>query len=794
MSKSLSLVIAASLAVCISCAKQEVQSGGQAPDGIRQGDFDYIMAVGPDAKTRTTVSNGTKVLWTDADAIGMYAGGAEKTAVFSTTLEEPSAQARFGRQSSDKPVQADDGCYYAVYPSTALVQWSVPEDGASTPSPFCTVDVPKLQTAEPGAWDKKAAILVASSETNTLAFKHAVAYLRFEVTAQTGSFVTVRGLSNNSEMLSDSKAGVKFLASNAVEVVPGSSAVDYVTLQNTEAGTAFAEGSYYMAVLPGVYSKGLTLRFIDAAGDVADKSTGAVTLNPGEVADWGPIPELSFAPTATPLEKCTLYTENNENIGVVFWVNPRKPEEGKIVSGEAKFLKWHVSTEYFSDAENFDTSDSQANFDYVTAWADYKANKEKYQAVYFCDTLRGGGWRLPSKDELDDIYKAWTGYDGQLVGNTAYQTTETGKVAAAKFDGLLSQCVENSRIAMEATTWYWSGQGDLSNQKIRRNKVSSNYSAGSARATGENWVRCVRDVGGSGGSGGSGNQTPDNKTKVSLVGDSITTYEGTLVTYFSDSENGGAYYPQGTVTSVTDQYWYKLINNKMGDAVRDVNNSLRGSMVTRRQETGYDGKDFSARVAAYGLGNPNVVLIHGATNDCTKHSATYAYRPGLYRADLLLSDSFLAQSFTDDNRFVGNSAYDSEPYKGMAPASLPSNDEFNAVFTTAEAATTWAGIQALEDRSFIHAYVKLLNMIHFKHPSAKVVMIIPDCITQRCWQSLKKIGDHYGEKYGYKYVDFYIDGNSNPNISKVSGVHPDGAGFTYMADQIYSLTEDYIDP
>ena len=767
MSKSLSLVIAASLAVCTSCAKQEVQPGGQAPDGIRQGDFDYITAVGPDAKTRTTVSNGTKVLWTDADAIGMYAGGAEKTAVFSTTLEEPSAQARFGRQSSDKPVQADDGCYYAVYPSTALVQWSVPEDGASTPSPFCTVDVPKLQTAEPGAWDKKAAILVASSETNTLAFKHAVAYLRFEVTAQTGSFVTVRGLSNNSEMLADSKAGVKFLASNAVEVVPGSSAVDYVTLQNTEAGTAFAEGSYYIAVLPGVYSKGLTLRFIDAVGDVADKSTGAVTLNPGEVADWGPIPELSFAPTATPLEKCTLYTENNENIGVVFWVNPRKPEEGKIVSGEAKFLKWHVSTEYFSDAENFDTSDSQANFDYVTAWADYKANKEKYQAVYFCDTLRGGGWRLPSKDELDDIYKAWTGYDGQLVGNTAYQTTETGKVAAAKFDGLLSQCVENSRIAMEATTWYWSGQGDLSNQKIRRNKVSSNYSAGSARATGENWVRCVRDVGGS---GGSGNQTPDNKTKVSLVGDSITTYEGTLVTYFSDSENGGAYYPQGTVTSVTDQYWYKLINNKMSDAVLAANNSLRGSMVTRRVETGYEGKDYSARVATYGLGNPDLVLIHGGTNDCTKHSATYAPRPGLYRGDL----------------------YPPE-LSGMT-ADLPTDEQFEEVFTTAEAADTWEKVLALEDRFYIHAYVKLLNMIHFKHPGARVVMIIPDCITKRCWQALTKIGNHYGQKYGYKYVDFYIDGNSNPAMSKVSGPHPDGAGFTYMADKIYQELGTYIDP
>ena len=64
--------------------------------------------------------------------------------------------------------------------------------------------------------------------------------------------------------------------------------------------------------------------------------------------------------------------------------------------------------------------------------------------------------------------------------------------------------------------------------------------------------------------------------RVSLVGDSITTFEGTLVTNFPDSENGGAYYPTGNVTSVENQYWHKLIYKKMSNAVLEVNNSLRG--------------------------------------------------------------------------------------------------------------------------------------------------------------------------------------------------------------------------
>ena len=281
--------------------------------------------------------------------------------------------------------------------------------------------------------------------------------------------------------------------------------------------------------------------------------------------------------------------------------------------------------------------------------------------------------------------------------------------------------------------------------------------------------------------------------RVSIVGDSISTFEGTLVTNF-DAENGGAYYPiyeNGVpvkVTSVTEQYWYKIINNKMSNAVFDVNNSLRGSMVVRRTQENYLNCDYSARVALYGLGNPNVVFIHGGTNDCTTHNDAYVYRPGMYRADMLLTDSFLRDSF--DAGFVNNPAYNEEPYKGMAPTNFPTDAEFSAVYQAAEEADTWDEVLALEDRSFIHAYVKLLNMIHFKHPRAKVVMLIGDALTKRAQEAILKIAEHYEALYGYKCVNFFGKGES---ISKASGVHPDGAGFTYMADTIFEQVGDYIE-
>ena len=82
-------------------------------------------------------------------------------------------------------------------------------------------------------------------------------------------------------------------------------------------------------------------------------------------------------------------------------------------------------------------------------------------------------------------------------------------------------------------------------------------------------------------------------------------------------------------------------------------------------------------------------------------------------------------------------------------------------------------------------------MIHFKHPNAKVVMIIGDALTKRAQQAILEIADHYGKLYGYKCVNFFGLADS---ISKASGAHPDDAGFTYMAEKIYQEVGSYIDP
>ena len=281
--------------------------------------------------------------------------------------------------------------------------------------------------------------------------------------------------------------------------------------------------------------------------------------------------------------------------------------------------------------------------------------------------------------------------------------------------------------------------------------------------------------------------------RVSLVGDSISTFDGYIPSDFNamHSEGNASYYPNSAlgVTDVSQTYWYKLIYDKMEKAALEMNNSFRGTMVTRRLERNYANCDYCARVANWGLGNPDVILIHGGTNDSSKHSASFVNRPGTYRADMFLSDAFLSVYDATEGKIDGNAAYEKEPYKGMAPSSLPTDEEFNKVYAAAEAADTWEEILALEDRSFIHAYVKLLNMIHFKHPQAKVVMIIGDGLTKRAQEAIIKIAGHYDAKYGYKYVNFFP---LAANITPSNNVHPDAAGHAFMADTIYNQLESYL--
>jgi len=90
---------------------------------------------------------------------------------------------------------------------------------------------------------------------------------------------------------------------------------------------------------------------------------------------------------------------------------------------------------------------------------------------------------------------------------------------------------------------------------------------------------------------------------ISILGDSISTFSGYI------PEGNAVYYPSGTITSVSDTWWKKLID-ALG-ANLEINNSWSGSRVTTTAgETSAGCMD-----RCENLGNPDAIIIYMGIND-----------------------------------------------------------------------------------------------------------------------------------------------------------------------------------
>ena len=105
-----------------------------------------------------------------------------------------------------------------------------------------------------------------------------------------------------------------------------------------------------------------------------------------------------------------------------------------------------------------------------------------------------------------------------------------------------------------------------------------------------------------------------SKKKVSLLGDSITTYQGWTAYPNNYEYPKASSYPD--FTSVTQTWWYQLIYQKMSSAVLEVNSSYCGTQIQDHASQGHPGYGFLQRYVD--LGNPDIILINGGTNDISR--------------------------------------------------------------------------------------------------------------------------------------------------------------------------------
>ena len=254
-----------------------------------------------------------------------------------------------------------------------------------------------------------------------------------------------------------------------------------------------------------------------------------------------------------------------------------------------------------------------------------------------------------------------------------------------------------------------------------------------------------------------GNRT----TKVSIIGDSISTFKG-----WCDTTKGGAYYPKNDcdVSTVDKTWWYNLIYNKMTTGTFEKNISA-GNTTVVQNTTGdssayWYGWDFGTRLQQLGIGNPDVVLIHGGTNDYG-HTSWYGTSE-----ELIDGVAMSVSSFPDE-----------------------SIDKLDELYATASDAATIAEADALDGTTFCSAYIRLIRMILVRHPNAKVVCVIGGYLKGGQGAAIKLIADRFGADK-VRYADIQGEGVT---ISMYNNPHPDAAGMATMANFIYSKVGDWID-
>ena len=216
--------------------------------------------------------DGTKVYWCAGDQI--YVKGAPEA--FTNALEGDETAARAAFTGEVEPADS----YYAVYPY--VESW----DGNSA-----MTKLPVIQKAANGTFGNGYNITAAktTSQDMTFGFKNVLGHVKFTSNLPEGSISSVIVTANGGEKISGNiMIGVE-------ADVPVAEALDAKAYTVLSFDNKLAEGEYYIAMLPGEYTQGLTFDFVASDGYVATVYVDyPITLKAGHINPIGTIDNLTW--------------------------------------------------------------------------------------------------------------------------------------------------------------------------------------------------------------------------------------------------------------------------------------------------------------------------------------------------------------------------------------------------------------------------------------------------------------------------------------------------------------------
>ena len=475
---------------------------------VPSSEMDVISAVVPQSKTTTL--DGVNVLWENGDQIHLYTRtwneSTSKYAAgwcdYTTSLDAPSASASFVKdETNTATVDNTSGRYLAVHYKGATVN-------TQSRDYYAEITINKAQVAKNGG-DFVSSLLYATSTDSQFTFAHAVSYLKFTVDQNTTPFTKLTVSAVNGSEVVVSRIRIDW-STESVTAAPftGKSQDSNSMSVTTDDSEAFAPGTYYLAINPGTYADGLQFAFSNGVVEDVVTTPANIEMKAGDVANLGTVGSLNLDVEGPVLQLTSVYAEGGENQGVVFWVDPASPSKGKIVSGAVTNVAWGPAKDLSDAMDEYITSHTVVeNHEYVKSASDY--SEANYPAVYFCDNLPGGDWRLPSHDEQMQMFQTYWGLDA-LKESTNYNT-DANSAAMNKFDSALAQCVADDpateyvetklNLGLEASTgsvMYWSGEGRaeaLPNSRVYRVVFAPKFTFASyGNPSTVHYVRCVREV------------------------------------------------------------------------------------------------------------------------------------------------------------------------------------------------------------------------------------------------------------------------------------------------------------
>jgi lysophospholipase L1-like esterase len=147
-----------------------------------------------------------------------------------------------------------------------------------------------------------------------------------------------------------------------------------------------------------------------------------------------------------------------------------------------------------------------------------------------------------------------------------------------------------------------------------------------------------------------------SKRSISILGDSYSTFKGYVV-----PDTNAVWYPQkpenNDVQDIRQLWWYQLIREHGYRLCQ--NNSFSGATICN---TGYDKEDYSDRsfcTRLWYLGDPDIILVFGGTNDSWAHSPIGDYQYGDWeKSDLYKFRPAIAYLLANlQNRYPGTEIY-----------------------------------------------------------------------------------------------------------------------------------------